>query len=51
MGTTTKRTTTKNQNLKTKNVKSKNRKENMARPKKTGLDYFPFDVDFFQTKK
>ena len=23
----------------------------MARPKKTGLDYFPFDVDFFSDKK
>ena len=23
----------------------------MARPKKTGLDYFPFDVDFFNNKK
>ena len=23
----------------------------MARPKKTGLDYFPFDVDFFNDEK
>ena len=23
----------------------------MARPKKTGLDYFPFDVQFFSNKK
>lgn len=23
----------------------------MARPRKTGLDYFPFDVDFFEDKK
>ena len=23
----------------------------MARPRKTGLDYFPFDVDFFEDEK